>query len=200
MISATDPRATSPSDIYQPSPTSVALQQGEIISGLYQWVPKQLVEDMPAFKRQPFPYTIALSQSCDLEWDHDARKRGVIASDKLIPTIHFALAYTALEIRNRKGDGAISSDKWSRLRRNDVDRFHFFELVRECDDAAKEGLPELTVDFKRYFSLTTPDVYWQLERNAARRTRLRSPYLEHFAMRFFHFQSRVAIPHPHFSA
>jgi len=54
--------------------------------------------------------------------------------------------------------------------------------------------PELGIDFKRYFTLPTAEVYYQIQRQAARRCCLRSPYLEHLSTRFHAYQQRLALP------
>ena len=55
--------------------------------------------------------------------------------------------------------------------------------------AIGEGMPELGIDFKRYFTIPTDEVYFRIRAEAQRRSRLRSPYLEHLSNRFYSFQS-----------
>jgi hypothetical protein len=40
------------------------------------------------------------------------------------------------------------------------------------------------MDFKRYFSLPTEEVYYRIDSEAKRRCRLVSPYAEHLSTRF----------------
>lgn len=186
--------------IYQPAPNNSALQQGDILTGVIQWLVIELDSDgVPTVDKQPHPYVVVLSQSCDLEWDKQERNKGNTSSDKCLPSILLAPAFPAATIRTRKGDGQINSEKWARIRHNNEERFHFFELIPPGEDADGVGLPELVVDFKKYFSVSVPDLYSQLESSARHRVRLISPYLEHIATRFFYFQARVATPRPHFS-
>jgi hypothetical protein len=190
-----------PSGIYTPAPATGSLQQGDILTGVTEWIFAEISEDgAPIFDRQPHPFVVVLSQSCDLEWDHAARTKGEKTSDKCLATILLAPAFAAELVRGRKGDGLINSEKWNRIKKNNEERFHFFECVPTHEDTDSLGLPELVVDFKQYFSVAAPDLYRQIAGSAKRRARLLNPYLEHLATRFFNFQARVATPRPHFSA
>jgi hypothetical protein len=136
---------------------------------------------------------IVVSQSCDLEWDFDARQSNDREPDKILPSVMLCEALTAHEVKSRKnlkGDVINNSKLWDPLKKNKDERFHFFEEVPSFEDTLGEGLPELVVDFKRYFSMPTSELYWKLK----------PPYLEHFATRFFQFQSRVATPRQHLSS
>jgi hypothetical protein len=59
-------------------------------------------------------------------------------------------------------------------------------------------MPELGIDFKRYFTVPTDDVYRQFalgqEIGVQRRAVLRPPFREDLAQRFYFFQARVALP------
>ena len=86
---------------------------------------------------------------------------------------------------------------WRRVRENKDERFHYLRLVRSEEDALSQGLPYLAVDFKRYFTIPTDEMYAQLQAEARRRARLVSPYLEHFCSRFAYFQQRIALADDH---
>ena len=97
-----------------------------------------------------------------------------------------------------KSPSVPNSAAWNRIKINKEERFHFFQSVAPEEDSVGQGLPELTADFKRYFTMPTGEVYFRLE-SARRRTIFKDPYLQHFASRFHAFQSRVALPEEHFS-
>ena len=65
------------------------------------------------------------------------------------------------------------------------------------EDALRQGLPELGVDFKRFFTIPTDELYVPITSGAQRRCHLNSPYLEHLTTQFSGFLSRVALPKPH---
>jgi hypothetical protein len=76
---------------------------------------------------------------------------------------------------------------------------HPYAIARD-EDVMGEGLPELGIDFKRYFTISAAEVYIRLDSNEIqRRCRLVSPYLEHFSTRFAYYQFRVALPADHYS-
>jgi hypothetical protein len=141
------------------------------------------------------PIAIVVSQDCDLEWDFRERQKAAPVLHKLLPSILFSEVMVADELRGRN---RIDSDLWRRVRDNKDERYHFLRAVQREADAMADGLPDLAVDFKRYFTIPTEEVYAQLRGDARRRTRLLSPYLEHFCSRFTYFQQRVALPEDHY--
>ena len=184
--------------IYTGSPNAGALRQGEIVTAVVQSVVDVRTLDSgegPEIDAKTHPYAIVVSQDCDLDWDFKARQ-GVTSGDKIVPNIFFCEVTTAEALRGRSD---IKSDIWRRIAANKDERYHFLQRVNPSEDALGEGLPELGIDFKRFFTIPTDDVYYQLKSTMKRRCRLSSPYLEHFSTRFCYYQFRVALPSDHFS-
>jgi hypothetical protein len=179
------------------SGVEIPLAQGEIISGLVQLHVElsSLRESETLFSMRIHPYAIILSQGCDLEQDFLARK-GQTAQDKVIPAVLFCEVNTAAELRNQ----VKKSEFWQRLMQNNDERYHFLQAVTKEADVGEEELPELAIDFKRFFTIPTDEVYYRIESGEAlRRFHLKSPYLEHFCRRFANYLSRIALPEPHSS-
>lgn len=194
-----------PTGIYEKCPLDgpVVLQQGEILSGFVQQFlnTNGLADGELQVDEMLHPFVIVMSQSCDREWDAHARLPGG-EPDKVLPHVLVCEALTAEEVRARrnvKGETINNSKLWPRIRTNKDERFHFFQRVPSYEDAVGAGVGELVVDFKRYFSVPTPELYWKLTQKTKRRARLRTPYLEHFATRFFQYQARIATPRQHLS-
>lgn len=185
--------------IYRPSSTSGALRQGEILSSLIQSRLKQdadLTAEPPTIEFVTHPWAIIVSQDCDLEQDYKARTGdGKVGPDKQIPSVLFCEMIELVTLRKGITDGKVRQ----RLTQNKEDRYHFLEKVPPELDGLAEGVPELGVDFKRYFAIPTPEAYCRLDREAKRRCVLNSPYLEHFCCRFYSYQSRIALPREHVS-
>ena len=186
-------------DVYAASAENGPLRQGEILSGVVQF---QL--DVTGLKVIPskgeaaplsgieHPLLIIVSQDCDLDWDHKARCEGKLGNKEL-PNVFFCEVVDARQLP------VPEPGFWKKIKTNKEERYHFLQQVpRECD-ALKEGLPEMAMDFKRCFSIPTPEIYFQLLGNDKRRCRLVSPYLEHFSQRVGHFHSRVGLQAEHFS-
>jgi hypothetical protein len=139
------------------------------------------------------PYAIVVSQDCDLDWDHKTRIDS--AKDKLIPSILFCEVAPASSVRS-----STRSDIWKRIKINKDERYQFLQKVASDEDVLLEGLPELGIDFKRYFTIPADEVYARIAaKETMRRCRLVSPYLEHFSTRFAYYQFRIALPAEHFS-
>jgi hypothetical protein len=186
--------------IYARSSLDDPLRQGEIVSDLRQFPldPDNMDVEKPFLKPIHHPFAIIVSQDCDLDWDFRARQSlDPKQRHKLLPNILFCMVATAEELRGRAD---INAGLWKGIRSNKDERYHFLQRTEPVWDTLNQGLPELGIDFKRYFTIPTNEVYFQLEKSIAkRRCRLVSPYLEHFSTRFVYFLSRVALPEDHFS-
>ena len=182
--------------IYVPSADG-ALRQGELLSGIVRFrrvIREGASVDEPEFVKVTHPFAVVVSQDCDLDWDFKARQdQG--ESHKLLPDVLFCEVVEAGTFRGRSD---IKSDIWRRIKGNKEERYQYIESVPADLDKSGKGVPDLALDFKRYFCVATDDVYSQLDQGAAsRRCCLVSPYAEHLASRFFYFQSRVALPRDH---
>jgi hypothetical protein len=186
--------------IYRPSSSGSvqALRQGELLTGLVQAIldVEFIGKEEDRIDRKIHPYAIILTQDCDLEQDFKARsERNKL--DKLIPSVLFCEAVTAEALR---GSAGITTDIWKRIRINKDERYQFLQRIGSVQDAAGQDLPELGIDFKRYFTIPADEVYRRIELGEARRRCvLSSPYLEHFCCRFAYYLSRVALPLDHLS-
>jgi hypothetical protein len=187
--------------IYAPSPQEGALRQGEIVTDLIQFkIDRDDIGtgDPPNAYEVRHPFSTIVSQDCDLDWDFKARQaeQETVAEHRLLPNVMFCETTTAEKLRNRQG---INSNIWKSIRTNNNERYHFLQQIPFEEDLLEEGLPELALDFKRYFTVPVEEVYQRLEFGTVRRCRLISPYVEHLGNRFYSFQSRIALPSEHFS-
>jgi hypothetical protein len=144
--------------------------------------------------RRKHPFAIVLSQDCDLTQDGRARI-GTTNTDKMIPSVLFCEVTTANELKS-----TLDQRRWDAIKINDNKRYQFLQKIEPHEDALGEGLPELGIDFKRFFTIPTDEVYRRIElKEAKRRCVLCSPYLEHLSTRFAYFLSRVALDPDHVS-
>lgn len=198
------PMSSMPTDtpqIYAPS-NQGALRQCEIISDLLEPIvePGSIRDqgDGPLVRRQMHPFAVVVSQDCDLEQDFQARQGAQISQDKLLQNVLFCDVFEIWELITTNSLHARELRK--RLINNKDERHHFLERIAAEYDSQGVGLPDLGIDFKRYFSLSTEEIYKQLSdpnASAKRRCRLHSPYLEHLSTRFCYYQFRIALPIDH---
>lgn len=182
-----------PATIYVRSTAVGPLRQGEILTAVVQSVLTlaSAGTDAPEIEPIEHPIAIVASQDCDLEQDFRARQ------DRKPPVLPSVLLYEVILART-----LLSSLPGSDVRRpvsnNKNERYHVLQGVPAAMDALDEGLSDLGIDFRRYFTIPTLELYKQLELTTAkRRCLLVSPYLEHFAIRAAVFQCRVALPADH---
>lgn len=184
--------------IYEASPFSGPILQGEILSDVVQIFLAEasvLVESPHSvavdFMRHPL--AIVVSQDCDLDWDYRERTSAEGKKDKLLPNVLLCEVHEAASNTSPSG-------LWSPIRMNKNERYQFLQAPSWLEDLGREDLPELLVDFKRYFSVPTAELYARVVAGQTRRRCvLRQPFREHFANRFYGFQMRVALPGEHFS-
>ncbi|MDF5724187.1 MAG: hypothetical protein PUP91_27720 [Rhizonema sp. PD37] len=187
--------------IYRASNETEAIRQGEILTGVIQLKPI-LGESSPNFEnvdleRKIHPYVIVVSQDCDLDWDYTARQTNS-QPNKLLNSIILCEVYAAQEIRSNKINPEMNAQQWNLVKTNRHEQYHFFEKVPPECEVIQQGLPELTVDFKKVFGIEAEFLYKQLViKISQRRTVLVSPYLEHFSYRYRCFHGRVALPFPY---
>src|SRR6185312_5761394 len=94
--------------------------------------------------------------------------------------------------------GNVDKRTWDRILINKDERYHFLQNIRQCEDAAGQGISALGIDFKRYLTIATDELYRRVELGECqRRARLQTPYAEHLSARFCYYQSRVALPRDH---
>jgi hypothetical protein len=181
--------------VSEPSPVyalaeDLDLRQGEIISDLtYYFYDSEAAQT----KALTFPLSIIVSQDCDLLADFNARQNGSesqIRSVLLFEVDMFEEAKDGLE----KG-----SQAKKKVRQNQTERYHFLEGAPKEFDTLGVGLPDLLIDFRRFFTLPPVEVYRQTKEGggAKRRTRLEMPYREHLQTRMAFYLQRVGLPRPH---
>lgn len=185
--------------IYLPSPSEGPLRQGEIISGLVQSrlaINSVESDDSPLVELIIHPFAVIVSQDCDLEQDYKARKGlNDVKPDKILPSILFCAVTTAEEICNT--GGVTGSKDRCLFSKNKLERYQYLQKVDASEDACGEGLPELGIDFKKYFTIPADEAYKRIITKAKRRCFMKSPYLEHLSSRFCYFQMRIALPEEH---
>jgi hypothetical protein len=171
------------------------LVHGEILCGLLQ-VRQRLSTigtDNPVLDSILHPYATVVTQDCDLESDFRSRKENGKAS----ALMHSVLLCETMPTSELKG-AMPGSDVWKRVVRNQDERFHCLEFVAPDQDSAGEGIVSLGLDFKRYFTVPTDEIYRRIElRQIRRRSALISPYAENLLCRFYNYQARIPIPENH---
>lgn len=176
------------------------LRQGEILSDLTQVKldVDSLGRNEPAFIEVSHPFVIILTQDCDLESDYRARK----SEDdpiKFLPSVLLCPLREADETK-RPGPQKLNRDMRNQVHNNKNERYHYLRAVEEHQDVGRRGLHATILDFKRYFTIPTDELYRRLSDDAdivRRRCRLNTPFAEHLSCRFFYFQMRVALPEEH---
>jgi len=183
--------------VYLPAAVGDRLRQGEIICDLTQ----ALRTGPETVDELAHPFAVVLTQDCDLEQDHTARttkptddKHKAKLEKGQLPNLLLAEVHDAATLRGGVG----GSDIWKRIHQNKDERYHFLEAAPAGADLLGQGLPALTIDFKRIFTLGMGEVLEMLKSGSGkRRCRLATPYAEHLSSRYCYFQMRIALPRDH---
>jgi hypothetical protein len=140
------------------------------------------------------PYAVVMSQDCDLQQDFDLRSKGDAQTQgQYIPSILLCPAFIAEKVKLGTHLEELNlqmqqwgSKQWGPITKNNNPRFHFLAAD------AEKGLPDLVIDFKRYYTLSRDEVY------AAHATHykisINELYRESLSQRFAYYLSRVALP------
>ncbi|NQE35189.1 hypothetical protein [Microcoleus asticus] len=186
--------------IYQRSNKNTSLRQGEILTNVTQYNvdPAALSSEQPdislSVNQITHPYAIVVTQDCDLDWDYKARaEKEQSKPDKFLNSVILCEISKAEEVR--KSGNNMNRKEWELVSTQRHERFYFLEKIDVDYELQQQGLPELTVDFKRVFAIEAATLYYQLNNGMTlRRAILCSPYLEHFSRRYYSFHGRVALP------
>lgn len=178
--------------IYRASPPNGPLRQGEVLSGVIQHTLAVETFGTEELEVVPVehPFAIIASQDCDLEQDF-------ASADGVGSALPSTLMFEVIPITTLVAQIAAGRDIRKRILQNVDLRYHVMEAIPNNVDAAKEGIASIGIDFKRYFTVPTRELYAQLAHGCRRRSILESPYLEHFAARATAYNSRIALPADH---
>ena len=181
---------------YSVALTDRELRQGEIISGLLNYMVK--ADPLNAGKvitsGIPIPYAIIATPDCDLLHSFRAIDEG--KSER----INGVLFFEAEEAATAKSKLKFGGKEWKLISSNRYEGFQLLSGFQPEFDFLGEQIPDLLVDFKRYFMLPTPEVYRQcksaVEPKATRRCYLGDLWREHLQQRAMNFMQRVGTPDP----
>ncbi|MBR3262657.1 MAG: hypothetical protein IKF93_06025 [Lachnospiraceae bacterium] len=149
-----------------------------------------------------FPLAIVLTQACDLQQDHNARKKIEVENkgnqDKFLISVIVAPIYNFEEFRmgthlDQLGlmmdpKGRRDRSTCSNIMKNENKRYHYLNFGEDVE------IVESVVDFKHYFTVTVNYL------NAIRKEKyvcsIDSLYRELLLQRFSNFLSRIGLPEP----
>ena len=186
-----------------------ALRQGEILTNVVELrVRLEAIGNVSSdsiYEANPIKHSFAIvaSQDCDLEQDFNLRfgNRGNDRNE--LPSVLLCQAEDVEEfIKSEKYRTLFASGTFKgNFKNNDGFRYHFIQEVPVELSAADERVPELGIDFKRYFSMPTAEVYHRINLDQRKRCSvLESPYRDQFSQRFYNFNNRIALPEEYISA
>lgn len=149
-----------------------------------------------------FPLAVVLTQACDLQQDHNARKRIEVENkgnqDKFLISVIVAPIYNFEEFRmgthlNQLGlmmdpKGRRERSLCSNIIKNENKRYHYLNFAEDIE------IVESVIDFKHYFTVTVNYLNSIREENYV--CSIDSLYRELILQRFSNFLSRIGLPEP----
>jgi hypothetical protein len=161
---------------------------GECSTGLTQYFYDPVTADVEPLVH---PYSVILTQDCDLLRDYESRNGG---SSRPLSSALLYIAEPAKDVKGAIG----GSDLWKRVIANNNERYHLLSQVPQESDLLGQGVPNLLLDFREFFTLSPVEIYRQCSvGQAQRRCRLEMPYREHLQSRAAFYFQRVMLPEPH---
>jgi hypothetical protein len=167
-------------------------RQGEILSSVTQHV--YVHGDTPAVRPVLHAYSIIVSQDCDLLREYEDTPKG---KPSAINCILLFEARPAAELKQFFPSAGDRDRK--RIFQNNDERYHYLSEVPGERDTSGIGLPDLIVDFRRFYAVPPDELLRQCTTSgtAKRRCRLADLYREHLQVRMAFYMQRVELPEPH---
>ena len=185
-----------------------ALRQGEILTNIVELQVR--LESIGStncdsvYEANPIEHLFAIivSQDCDLEQDFNYRygSKGNIRNE--LPSVLLCQAEKVDEfVKSEMYRNLFNSKTFAgNFKNNNEIRYHFIQEIPADLSAVDKRIPELGIDFKRYFSMPTAEVYHRIKLDHTQRCSvLESPYRDHFSQRFYNFNNRIALPEEYMS-
>ncbi len=185
--------------VFARSTVEDSLRQGEILSGVISYGIAYGDRGEPdGLAPIRHPYCLIMSQDCDLDQDCRAFARGS-RKHALLDVVLLCPMESETVIQDGAGLG--TGELWKQALQNKNERYSLIRSVSASVDQIGSGIPRLMIDFKKYFTIPTEELYRQLQPSTAggaqRRCYLRSPYREHIQHRFVNYLARVEVPVAH---
>ncbi len=170
------------------------IKQGDILEDVEHFIYSQ---EEKTILKIVYPYTVVITQDCDLEQDFKARNVTHL-QDKFLDSTLLIPAFLSEDLKmgthlsmlnlDRQNWSTFSSksDKWSNITGNENKRFHCLKK----DDLL--GIPELVMDFKFFFTL--PHNQLNNIYNKSYVASIKALYREDLSSRFAHYLSRIGLP------
>jgi hypothetical protein len=181
---------------YSAALTDKELRQGEIITGLINYAVKADPADVDKVITSglSIPYSIVATPDCDLL--HSFHAIGENKPER----INGVLFFEAEESGSARKKIGFGTKEWKLVSSNRWEGFHLLSGFQPSCDSLGEQIPDILVDFKRYFMLPTQEVYRQckstVEPKATRRCYLGDLWREQLQQRAMTYMQRVGTPNP----
>lgn len=173
--------------MYNQSAADEPLRQGEILSSVKYFMYDEATDEVSAAE---YEYAVILGQDCDLDRFHSAE----LESPDLAPVLIFPASPTT----DGRENAQLNSTIWAIVKKNDHQRYHVLQTCPTESDAAEQGIPDLLIDFRRFFVAPYSQIIAQITNgSASRRACLRPPYRDHLQFRAVNYLGRIALDPPH---
>jgi len=177
--------------------------QGDILRDFeYQeWV--FIEEKKIKIQKRIVPYSLVLTQDCDLEWDFNNHKENEkvqdesdqeeINQDKFLQSILVCPAYPAEKVRLGTHLEELNltmvylnGARWNLVKTNQNSRYHFL------DNSSVMQIPDLVIDFKHYYSIPRNILYKEIKNHYI--GSMNELFREGLSQRFAFYLSRIGLP------
>lgn len=194
MNIAARPVAAPNYDSYSSVDPNAELRQSEILSNItYSFLePSSDDSGRMDMRSGTLSYVIVLTPDCDLLQDFRDRR------DKRASKLFNVLMFGAEEAGQAKDRIGYNTKEWKHVQQNVFDQFYYLTAIKADTDLRGRGMPDLVIDFKRYFTLPSGEIYRQCALaepdKAFRRCRLTDLWREDLQRRAMSYMQRVGLP------
>ena len=185
-----------PFEYESPRRVDQPLKQGEVLANVWEHVvmhpASRVVSEVEKMESVHHAWAVVMNSYCDLVQDFRTRNRdsndeGETAEE--LPRVLLCDALVAQDVRRAPG---VNSSIWRAITANQKERFHHLPAAAVSNG---EGVPALTLDFRKLFGVRTSGLYDAItSRQVERRGSLPDLYREDLIHRHASFQGRVSLP------
>lgn len=169
--------------------------QGDILRdiSIVQWAER--IGDRLSVQERVLPYSVILTQDCDLEQDYNNRlSENSKNADKYIHSVLLSPAYPAAAVKSgthlqelQLSMETINSERWRAIKQNNNYRYHFLFGHQDFQ------IPDLVIDFKHYFTVPRDVLYTEIFRSSYLAS-VSELFRESLSIRFAQYLSRIGLP------
>lgn len=177
------------------------IYQGDIFKNIEIDIDFKIIDNKVNIKKLKLPYSIVMTQDCDLQQDYENRKSSNVDQRTQLFSILLCPVFNSDDLRkgNHLKDIEIecknlNSSLWNPVKKNRDKRYYFLnseKVFLDQDENDFMNIDDLIIDFKLYQTISRDKLYDKLDQYYVSINPL---FREEISDRFTHYLGRIGLP------